>query len=266
MHTHLNVAIEVAKRAGDAIMELYATTDFEEKHDGSPVTIADHRSNAILTEELSKTGISILSEESLGIALPYPSQLWIIDPLDGTKDFLKKNGDFCVMVGLLEHGRPSLGVVYVPVYDELYFASLGDGAFLKKGGATTKLVLGDEKHTPTRCVRSINHFSPHMVRVAESLGATLHPRGSIGIKAGVVAQGLGDYFASWGHFGEWDVCAPEIIVTEAGGVVTDCNGNPLTYGTQNHLLEHGIIFANQGHHSDVLHAFRTTPPEVVGLG
>ncbi len=260
MDTLLTKAILAAKEAGDEIMKHYAVTDFETKADGSPVTIADTRSNKILTEHLASTGIAILSEESVGIPLPYPEHLWIIDPLDGTKDFIKKNGDFSVMVGLIENGRPVLGVVYAPAHKTLYYAVKGDGAFVERDGIIKKLAVSERSEKDLRLIRSVNHFTPRMEAVGEKLSATFHPHGSIGIKAGLVGEDLGDFFFSWGNLGEWDVCAPEIILIEAGGTVTDCFGNLLSYGTTDHKIEHGLVFSNGACHSRVLEAIVTTPP------
>jgi 3'(2'), 5'-bisphosphate nucleotidase len=159
MNELLTIAIEASKKAGEEIMRLYATTAFETKNDGSPVTIADTRSNEILMERLGKTGIPILSEELEGVSLPYPKQLWIIDPLDGTKDFINKSNDFSVMIGLIEHGVPILGVVYAPALDTLYFATKGNGAFVTKGEITSTLTVSNREHENLRFVRSVNHFS-----------------------------------------------------------------------------------------------------------
>lgn len=252
MHTLLKTAIKAAQHAGEEILKLYETTEFETKGDGSPVTIADIRAHNIILEHLSTTHIPVLSEESDGVALPYPERIWIIDPLDGTKDFIQKNDDFCVMIGLIENGRPILGVIYIPVHHTLYYAEKGMGAFKTFNGNTTRITSSTTPTTPLRCIRSRNHFAPTMEKVAHTLHATYVPRGSMGIKGGVLIEDEGDYFFSQGKFGEWDVCAPEIIVKEAGGVVSDCNGNPLFYGTKDHRVEHGIIYARTHCYSKVL--------------
>lgn len=258
MEQLLTIAMHAAREAGKEILELYTTTDFETKHDGSPVTIADIRSNEILVEYLSKTNIPILSEESTGAPIPYPNRMWIIDPLDGTKDFIQKNGDFAVMIGLIEHGRPVLGVVYAPTYDTLYYAQKGAGAFVQKKDLLKQLKVSDRLKDNLRCIRSINHFSSRMEAIAEKLNADTIPRGSFGIKAGVLSEGDGDYFASFGNFGEWDVCAPEIITIEAGGSVSDCNGEPIFYGTKDHHVAHGIVFSNTACHENILNAIKET--------
>ena len=211
MNPLLTLAIHAATKAGTEIKRLYATTDFEQKDDGSPVTIADKRSNEIVIEHLTTSGIAILSEESPGIPLPYPSQLWIIDPLDGTRDFIEKTGDFVVMIGLLEEGRPVLGVVYAPLHKTLYYAELGMGAWKMQGDAIEKLTVSNRAED-LRFVRSIHHATHEMQEVARRLNATFIPRGSMGIKAGMVCESEGDFFYTRGKVGEWDVCAPEIDV------------------------------------------------------
>jgi 3'(2'), 5'-bisphosphate nucleotidase len=251
MNTLLQHAIDAAYRAGAEIMTHYATTEYTTKEDGSPVTIADARSNDILMTCLAETHIPVLSEENETRELPYPERLWIIDPLDGTKDFIAKNGDFCVMIGLLEKGEPTLGVVYAPVENVIYYAEKGSGAWRKDMQGVTALTVHTMPQNPPRFICSVNHFTPVMERVANEMNATKIPRGSIGIKAGVIAENQGEFFFSLGRLGEWDVCAPEIIAREAGIVVTDIHNNPLSYGTADHRIVHGALFAHPTLHADV---------------
>lgn len=251
MNPLLTLAIHAATEAGKEIKELYATTDFEQKDDGSPVTIADTRANKTLFKHLSPSGIQILSEESPGVDLPYPNQMWIIDPLDGTRDFIKKTGDFVVMIGLLTEGRPTLGVIYAPIHETTYYAEYGMGAWKMQGDVALKLTVSTRTED-LRFVRSIHHATPEMQEVAKKLNATFLPRGSMGIKAGMVCEGEGDFFYTRGKVGEWDVCAPEIITLEAGGCVTDCNGRPLFYGSEDHRIQNGILFSNTVCHEQVL--------------
>lgn len=266
MHSLLTTARAAAKDAGQEIMRLYETLDFETKIDGSPVTIADTRANEIILSHLEKTNIAILSEESEGVALPYPERMWIIDPLDGTRDFIKKTDDFVVMIGLVEHGKPVLGVMYAPAHNTEFFAHAGAGAYMVHEGETTKLELANTPSQALRFARSTGHFTPHMERVSDALDAIQMPRGSMGIKASLISMNAADFYFSYGHLGEWDVCAPEVIVTEAGGRVTDCDGNALHYGAHNHRIQNGTIFSNGACHARVhaaIHATREpeTAPE-----
>lgn len=261
MNTLLESAIDAAKKAGDVILSKYAITDFDTKHDGSPVTLADHAANEILIEALTETNIQILSEESTGIALPYPERLWIIDPLDGTHDFIQKTGDFSVMIGLLEHGRPTLGVVYAPVLEELYYATQGEGAWVHntRTGETTEFKIQNEAPQVPRLIRSRNHHSERVAHIAEKLNATIaESRGSVGIKAAVIAKGDADFYIVMGRLGEWDTCAPEIILKEAGGFVSDLQGAPLLYGNSNHTLAPGTLFAHPAYREKVLDAIKNT--------
>jgi 3'(2'), 5'-bisphosphate nucleotidase len=183
-----------------------------------------------------------------------------VDPLDGTKGFIQKTGDFAVMIGLLEHGRPVLGVVYVPIQDTLFFSTQENGTHMEKDGVTTQLHVSSCA-TELRFVSSVHHFSPQMQRLSEILNATRIPHGSIGVKAGMLCTNTGDFFASWGKFGAWDTCAPEALVCGAGGMVTDINGDPIFYGTEDHLVEHGIVYSNGACHSAVLSAIRSVEKE-----
>jgi 3'(2'), 5'-bisphosphate nucleotidase len=254
METLLEIAIRAAKEAGAEILTHYNNgLDHTKKADGSPVTIADERANNILVSHLEKTEIPILSEEMTGLPLPYPKKLWVIDPLDGTKDFIHNGTDFSVMVGLIEDGRPILGVVYAPVLNTLYYAEKGSGAYMVKNDATTQLVI-TQTSEKLRFIRSVRHFTPEMEYVAEKLNAEQNPRGSIGIKAGLIGENIGDFFFYLGKLGEWDACAPEIITIEAGGTVTDSDGKPLLYGNEDHRLQNGLIFSNTLCHTQVLEA------------
>jgi len=258
MDNLLKKAMMAAQEAGAEIMKQYASPAFTTKTDGSPVTLADTGANSILISHLTPTGIDILSEESGLIPTPYPSRLWVLDPLDGTKDFIHKTGEFSVMIGLLEYGRPILSVMYVPVDGTMYYALKGAGAFVIKNGVTKKLIVSDREKNDLRYIRSVNNFTPEMEHVAQSLSATLHPHGSIGIKAGLMGEDYGDFFFYSGKLGEWDVCAPELLVTEAGGTVTDLENNLLEYGTSDHRIQKGVLFSNGVCHARVLQAILDT--------
>jgi 3'(2'), 5'-bisphosphate nucleotidase len=248
----LQIAIDVARAAGEETLRYFGESSFTPKGDGSPVTAADMGSHDVLSARLKGTGIPILSEEDIRIVVPYPSPLWIIDPLDGTKDFIAGSKDFSVMVGLIEHSKPVIGVVYAPAHDILYYAENGSGSFIEKNGEAARLRVPESLHSPLRFICSVNHFSPQMEEVAQALGAEKIPRGSIGIKAGLIAEGKGDFTFNLGKLGEWDVCAPEVILTEAGGVVTDRFGNALVYGNEGHRIKHGAVLSNHACHGAVL--------------
>lgn len=248
-------AQRAAHDAASVIMSHYSDVAYEMKDDNSPVTIADRAAHECLMGRLSETHIPILSEEDVGVPLPYPEYLWIIDPLDGTKGFLKKTGDFSVMIALLHFGRPILAVVDAPVLMKQYYASRDGGSFLTHNGQTKRLSVSQRTAPRTRGLLSVNHAAPYMYAVMDTLGVTETVAvGSIGIKAGYIAEDTADFYLTRGALGEWDVCAPELILTEAGGSVTDTNGQPIVYGNKDHRIAHGLVMSNTTSHEEVLHA------------
>lgn len=257
----LTVAIHASKEAGREILNLYTMTAFEMKSDGSPVTKADLRSNEVLMRHLKETNIPVLSEETLRIETPYPERIWIVDPLDGTRDFIKKNGNFCVMIGLLEHGSPVLGVVYVPATDTIYYAEKGKGAHAVKKGKTTPLKVSSRENSDLKFLSSRNVSFPEMEAVKQELDAETIFCGSVGVKAALLGEGTGDYFFYLGKLGEWDICAPEIITKEAGGTVTDRDGKKVEYGSPDHRFQNGVVFSNTACHERVLQAITKTVPK-----
>jgi 3'(2'), 5'-bisphosphate nucleotidase len=252
----LTIAIHTAQKAGDEIMKLYDSTEFETKIDGSPVTVADHLAHKIITEQLQATGISILSEESDGVPLPYPTRMWIIDPIDGTTGFIKSTGDFSIMIGLIENGIPILGVVYAPAHTKLLYAYKGGGAFIQNEHGAQSLLINNTPHTPPRFVCSSNHFTPDMEKIFTYMHALKKPIGGIGIKMSIIAENNGEFFFTHAQLGEWDVCAPHIILQEAGGIVTDCLGMPLVYGTKNHHIERGVVFSHKAYYAQLCEALK----------
>jgi 3'(2'), 5'-bisphosphate nucleotidase len=255
MNELLALARRAATEAGKAILAHYGTEEFELKEDNSPVTKADTEANTILMRVLKESGIPILSEETLDIALPYPERLWVVDPLDGTKGFLKHTDDFSVMIGLIHHGRPVLAVVYAPVSAKCYFATEGGGSFLDEGGATKRLHVSTRTSPTLRGLVSVNHAAPYMFDVCRMLDVSEEVAvGSIGIKAGYIAENRADFYLTRGALGEWDVCAPELILSEAGGHVTDERGEELFYGAPDHRIAHGVIFSNSACHDEVRNA------------
>lgn len=263
MHPLLNIAITAAREAGDFIMTQYGAPDINTKDDHSPVTQADMGAHDRILLHLRHTDIPVLSEESSETefpTFPYPDALWIVDPLDGTRDFINMSGDFSVMIGLLEKGQPTLGVVYAPAHNTLFSATLGHGTYMEHNGVTQRLQVSNRTSPDLRFICSKNHFTPYMEAVAAKLVVSNStPHGSVGIKASILGANLGDFFFYTGALGVWDVCAPQLIATEAGGTVTDMHGSPLAYATMNHRLPTGVVFSNTVCHEEVLTALHTTP-------
>jgi len=257
MQQLLEIALRAAHEASEAIVAMRDGVTHEIKGDGSPVTAADMRAHDIIMEHLTPTDIMILSEESDGIPMPYPEYLWVIDPIDGTKDYMKGSTDFCVMIALLYNGKPVLGVVDAPALNAVFYATVGEGAYKVVDGVTTKLLGNTTPSTPLRFISSTHNFMSYMEAVTNALGAVRIPHGSIGVKACILAQDLGDFYFTRGRLGEWDLCAPEIIFREAGGIVSDCFGNDIVYGNPEHRLPHGVLFAQKNCYDAVLQAVKS---------
>jgi 3'(2'), 5'-bisphosphate nucleotidase len=184
--------------------------------------------------------------------------VWIVDPLDGTKEFLAQNGEFSVMIGLVEHGVPVLGVVYLPATGEVYSAERGNGAWVERGGERTRLLCEHGNGKPLRLVGSRSHHDVLLQRMQEELEINdVRPSGSVGIKCALIAERERDlYIHPVPYLKEWDTCAPEVLLREAGGVVTDCLGAPLRYNKASPIQPHGILACVPGAFSSVLARIR----------
>lgn len=233
-------------------MRFYGTAVAQTKAGGSPVTEADHAANRVITEALRRAfpGDAILSEESadsperLGAG-----RVWIVDPLDGTREFLAGNGEFAVMVGLAAGGRAVLGAVFQPAAGLLLYAAEGAGTWMERDGApAVRLRREDARPDALRLVGSRSHPDPLLARMQEVLGITdVRPSGSVGVKCGLIVQGERDlYVHPVPYLGEWDTCAPEVLVREAGGTVCDCTGAPLRYNKPVPRQPHGIVACAPG--------------------
>lgn len=229
-------AAELVEQAGAIAMEVYAT-DFSSraKADDSPVTEADRRVNAFLVDALRAAfpGDLVVGEES-GFTgeVPTHGRSWFVDPVDGTKDFILKNDEWSIMVGLAVDGQAVLGVVGEPALGQLYWAGAGLGCWRRIAGHA------DERlHTPPRAladaivVNSRNHPDPHVAKLLGVLGVTRSfEHGSVGCKLARIAEGRADaYFNFSGKCHMWDTCAPEVLLREAGGDLVDLDGRQLRY-------------------------------------
>lgn len=262
----LDLVCDLARRAGAAAMGHYGTAEGRTKEGGGPVTAADHAANRVILRGLGEAfpGAAVLSEESrddrsrLGA-----DRVWIVDPLDGTREFLAENGEFSVMIGLAEAGEAVLGVVYRPDGDVLWAGARGGGAWVERGGRRAVLAPRDVGPAATapgalRMVGSRSHGDPLITRIAGALGVDrVRPTGSVGLKCALVAEGESDVYVHpvpW--LKEWDTCAPEAILREAGGVVTDCRGRRLEYNKPDPRQPHGILACGAGCHGRVLDVVR----------
>jgi len=233
----LNKAIELVQRAGSLVNEV-RKRHFEimdKGHGLGPVTEADLVVNDFLLKELSKNfpGDLIVSEEaSLPKDLLQDRRVWFVDPIDGTKDFINKSEDWSIMIGMAINARPTLGAIYQPDKDKLYYATEGSGAFVKIGNTTKKISTRSIKDLKEAVlVQSRSHFSKKVSHVAEKMGIKkVIQQGSIGLKFCTIAEGNADLYLNYSsrcHL--WDLCAPEIILREAGGIVVHDQGEPLSY-------------------------------------
>ena len=256
--TPLNVVSSLARDAGRAAMRHYGTAESRLKAGGSPVTAADHAANDVIIGGLQRhfPGEPILSEESADSPDRLDaSRLWIVDPLDGTKEFLAQNGEFSIMIGRVEGGAAVLGVVYMPDGDRLYAAARGQGAWVEAGGGERRrLVREPSAWNAIRLVGSRSHDDPLLTGMRDALGITdVRPSGSVGVKCALVAEGERDlYIHPVPYLKEWDTCAPEILLREAGGTVTDCLGQPLLYNKPDPRQPHGIVACAPGLHEQVI--------------
>ena len=248
----LEVMKRLAVEAGKVIMEIYQT-DFEVdyKEDESPLTQADRQANAVIVEGLAKAfpEYAILSEEVKDDKArrqnPY---CFIVDPLDGTKEFVKRNGQFTVNIALTYEQHPVVGVIYVPVTRDLYYASTESGAYKTSGekGQTRKLEVSD-KRTDLIWVGSKSHSSEKETNLIEAhkevIGKTISAGSSL--KGCMVAEGKADIYYRFGLTCEWDTAAMQCIAEQAGAVFRQMDGSEMLYNRDNTLNEKGFFIVNR---------------------
>ncbi|MBL4705948.1 MAG: 3'(2'),5'-bisphosphate nucleotidase CysQ, partial [Flavobacteriales bacterium] len=223
------LAESAALKGGEAIMEVYGSDDFnvEFKEDNSPLTKADKNAHLAIMEFLETTDIPVLSEE--GRAIPYEerknwSRLWIVDPLDGTKEFIKRNGEFTVNIALIENGVPILGVIYVPVKKQLYSGLVGSGCYKVENGVSLDLPVkkGDRKFTADG---SRSHMSveteTYFNELKETHGEVEVVSMGSSLKICLVAEGVADVYPRFAPTMEWDTAAGHAIVSAAGKSLMD---------------------------------------------
>jgi 3'(2'), 5'-bisphosphate nucleotidase len=251
LDTELAIASDLARQAGRILLEIYAT-DFSVawKAEADPVTEADRSANALLVRELrahfAADGIVAEEDPDHGDAVRQ-KRCWFVDPLDGTKEFIAKNGEFSVMIGLAIEGRAALGVVYQPVTDKLYRGVVGGGATLVEGGRTQRLVVSERAEpSALRLVVSRSHRASSTDAVVARLGIVEQaPSGSVGLKVGLIAEQLADLYVHMsGHAKKWDACAPEAILRAAGGRFTDLLGDAIEYRSPEMANARGLLACN----------------------
>ena len=238
----IDPVVDLAVEAGQAILEVYATDfDVQAKGDESPLTQADLASHRRLMAGLAALtpDIPIISEEK-GLA-PFDQRrqwptYWLIDPLDGTKEFVNRNGEFTVNVALIDANRPVFGVVHVPVQDRTYVGCEGHGAELRAAGKVTPIRVASETARPVRVVGSRSHRGSSLDAFLDRVGeADMVPMGS-SLKFCVVAEGRADVYPRLGPTSEWDTAAAQAVVEQAGGKVLELDGKPLSYNRKEDIL------------------------------
>jgi 3'(2'), 5'-bisphosphate nucleotidase len=261
----MSVALELAREAGAAILDVYDGPFEIEQKDGAddrePVTQADRIANEIIVQRLSREfpEDGILAEESVDTERRLgKSRVWMIDPLDGTTGFIKGDGDFAVQIGLAENGDCVLGVVYQPLPGVLYHAVRGNGAWVERPEAEPEQArVSDHTDLSTmRLAASRSHRSPRMDRVVQQFGVKQEVRrGSVGIKVGLIVEQQCDLYVHLSpRTKQWDTCAPEIILQEAGGRLTDLFGQPLRYNSREVQNRNGIVASNSVAHQEIIEA------------
>ncbi|MDX1404967.1 MAG: 3'(2'),5'-bisphosphate nucleotidase CysQ [Woeseiaceae bacterium] len=242
--------VAIAVEAGQAILKVYASDfDVQAKEDDSPLTQADMASHHIIEAGLARLtpDTPILSEES---GLPDFAErrrwvrYWLVDPLDGTKEFVKKNGEFTVNIALIEDHRPVFGVVHVPVRGTTYTGCAGLGAEIRSNGQkSTSIAVAAQSTSPVRVVGSRSHRGTSLDRFLENLGDfELCPTGS-SLKFCLVAEGKADIYPRLGPTSEWDTAAAQAVVEQAGGVVLELDGSPLSYNNKPDILNPHFLVA-----------------------
>jgi 3'(2'), 5'-bisphosphate nucleotidase len=244
--------VAIARRAGGRILEIYNSPSFdvEKKDDDSPLTAADLASHETIIEGLATLTpqIPVLSEESSTTDYAQRQNwqtLWIVDPLDGTKEVIKRNGEFTVNIALVHEHRPVLGVVHVPAMGVDYFGADGLGAFKVEGNESRTIQVSPRAANPARVVGSRSHRGPLLDGYLDKLGPHEIVAMGSSLKFCIVAEGGADVYPRLGPTSEWDTAAAQAVVEAAGGRVVDTTGNPLSYNARDELLNpHFLVFGD----------------------
>lgn len=243
-----------AREAGAILWQMYQSGDFSEqqKQDASPVTSADLAANAHIISKLSALtpDIPIISEETHLVPLTqrydWP-RYWLIDPMDGTQEFVARSGDFAVSIALVEHGWPALGVIYWPKEDVLYYATRGNGAFKQQKNLINRIQV--HQHQAGEQLRIAVSRRQPLQPIAALLNAEQQvqyiPLGSCSLKSCLVAEGKADCYLRLGPTGEWDTGAVQVIVEEAGGKILDSQFSALSYNQRETLANPDFMVIGQ---------------------
>ena len=251
---HIEQLIDIAYEAGKAILEIYDSNDMgiESKSDESPLTKADKAANEVICKGLAKItpDIPIISEENKEIPFQQRKDyeyLWMVDPLDGTKEFIKKNGEFTVNIALIHNQKPIAGVVYAPVLDNMYYAIDGEGAYIIEDDEQVPLLANKYQKTDSqlKVVCSRSHLNDAtQAFVDDYTNPELIAKGS-SLKFLILAEGGAELYPRLAPTMEWDTAAAHVILNESGGQISQPDGAPLLYNKENLLNPHFIATANE---------------------
>ncbi|MCS5528289.1 MAG: 3'(2'),5'-bisphosphate nucleotidase CysQ [Nitrosopumilus sp.] len=256
----LDIAIKAAQEASNVILDIYQK-DYNTftKTDDSPVTDADLKSNKIISEILSDTKYSILSEEDIDDQSRLSKDMiWIVDPLDGTSDFIDKTGEFTVMIALIQNKKPILGIIAWPTEKILFVAQKNCGAFRYSNNKWDKIsVTKIENLSKCRVVGSRHHLSDKEKEFIKKIGIEDFTSIGSSLKVGKISSGEAEaYFTTTNKIKEWDTAASHCIITEAGGKMTDMLGNQITYNNKNVYHQNGILVTNGLIHNKIVKEFK----------
>lgn len=248
--TLLSLAIQTARNAGKSILEYYGKDRItNQKSDGSPLTLADLASQEVILAGLAQTGIKIVSEETNDHHIG-ATDYWLIDPIDGTKDYLAKNNEFTVNIALMNNSSPLLGVVYAPALDELYAGLMGEGAWQEKYRVIKELKIMSPTMPPRMAVSRFHDNPDAQIFAQENKISECVPVGAA-LKYGRLAAGEIDVYPRLVGTSEWDTAAGQAILEAAGGSVLDWHtGEPLRYSKPNRRNGRFLAFRAPYHFSD----------------
>ena len=262
--TELETAVGAAKIAGEKVLALYETgAEVSWKAGNEPVTEADMAANEVILEILGRSfpNDAILSEEAkddrsrLGV-----SRVWVVDPLDGTQEFVDRVGQFAVMIGLTVEGKPVVGAVFQPTTGRLWYAAEGIGAFIEspEAGRRPLRVNTRTKSDGLHLVLTRSHPFAGVETLQEKLKiAKTSQIGSVGLKVGTITTGDAELYVHISRYTtEWDSCAPHAILEQAGGVLTDLAGQPIRYNREVVLNETGLLASNGPVHEEAVEVVR----------
>ena len=254
------VAIEAVIEAGKVVMEVYYKNFLSStKSDNEPITEADIKSNNSIKNIISSCGHLILSEESPDDKSRLAhKKIWIVDPLDGTTDFVKKTGEFTIMIALVENNKPILGIIYWPIKKQLFLAQKGRGAFQLNDGNWKKISVSTiSEINNCRAVGSRHHISEKEHDLLELLKISKFTSKGSSLKVTDISSGTAElYFTTANKIKQWDTCASYCLITEAGGKMTDMFGNDLKYNTERLNHENGLLVSNGLIHNHIIKIYR----------